>query len=82
MSEHYELPEGLRDGVWSAREGNITSADLVRVVMAIKSGRERYTAFVDAYSNSDRRVDRATQLLRKAGHIKWVGGKAKWEVCK
>lgn len=73
-----ELPESMQDQVWSTRDGNINSADLKRVLNLIHAGRERYAAFDTAYSNCDRRVDRATQLLRRAGLIEFAGGK--WRV--
>lgn len=72
------LPPSLRVGVWSTTDGNVTSNDLASVLNAILHDRERCTAFMSARGNSDRRVDRATQLLRRAGVIEFAGGK--WRV--
>lgn len=69
------LPQSLRVGVWSTTDGNVTSSDLAAVLNAIRHDWEPCTAFAFARGNSDRRVGRATQLLRKAGVIEFAGGK-------
>jgi hypothetical protein len=76
------LPDKLRGKTWHTYKGEIDSAFLERVLEAVASGRERYRAF-DAtdevvHGNTDRRIDKATQLLRRAGLIEFAGGK--WRV--
>lgn len=74
-----KLPEKLQNKTWSTYKGSIDSYDLERVLKAVESGHERYTAFPDVImGNTDRRIDKATQLLRKAGLIELTGGK--WRV--
>ena len=79
MFKEEDLPAGLRGKTWNTTSGKFTSRDLVSLLDCIHKGEERFLAFPDAWSNSDRRVDRATQLLRHAGLIECSG---KWRcVC-
>jgi hypothetical protein len=73
-----KLPKTLQGKTWKAREHSVASEDLERMLDAIKRGEPRATAIPGAAGDSDRRVDRATQLLRKAGLIEFAGGK--WRV--
>lgn len=74
------LPEKLQGKMWKVDRGRrqLTSADLQRVLDAIERGESRASAIPGAHGDSDRIVDRATQILRRERLIKWVGGKQKW----
>jgi hypothetical protein len=73
-----KLPESIIGRSWTTPEGELTGQCVQRVFDAIEAGQERCTAIPGARVNSDRRVDRATQVLRKAGLIEFAGGK--WRV--
>ncbi len=72
------LPESLLGRTWETTAGVVTSKDLLRVYNAVERGYAPSTGIPGAAGNSDRRVDRATKLLRRAGLIEFAGGK--WRV--
>jgi hypothetical protein len=63
------LPICLVGKTWSTPDGDVTSGHLAAVLDAVQSGAQRSSAIPGALGNCDRRVDRATQLLRNAGLI-------------
>jgi hypothetical protein len=73
-----KLPESILGRTWSTPHGEITGGQVQAMFDAIARGDERSSAVPGMHGNSDRRVDRATQVLRKAGLIEFAGGK--WRV--
>lgn len=69
------LPEELQGKTWSASNHEITSDDLQRVLAAVEDGLPRATAIPGVKNNTDRRIDVATQLLKRAGLVEFAGGK-------
>jgi hypothetical protein len=65
-----KLPKTLQGKTWSTPQGPVDSSDVERVLDAIARGASRASAIPGVFGDSDRRVDKATQLLRKAGLIK------------
>jgi hypothetical protein len=72
------LPKFLLNGSWSTTHGSVTGKDVEAVYHAIGRGDAPATGIPGARGGSDRRVDRALQLLRKAGFVKFAGGR--WSV--
>jgi hypothetical protein len=70
-----KLPKTLQDKTWHTQDGDLTSADLERVLDAVRDGAPSATALPGAVNGCDRRVDRAHQVLRKAGLIRFSRGK-------
>ncbi len=59
---------------------SLTGGDLALLFELISAGRTDYHAAVGALSASDRKCDRAFQLLRKAGLIEYTGTPKRWRV--
>jgi hypothetical protein len=73
-----KLPAKLQGKSWETTDGAVLSEHLEQMLIAIRGGMARALAIPGALGNSDRRVDRATQILRKAGLIEFAGGK--WRI--
>lgn len=71
------LPESILGRTWSTPDGDVTGEQVKAMYEAIARVESRAKA-IGASGCSSRRVDRATQVLRKAGFIEFAGGK--WRV--
>lgn len=71
------LPPNLIGRSWSTSHGSFDSYDLARVLDAIERGRS-ITDALGVTSLTDRRADRALQLLRKHGLIRFDAHARAW----
>jgi hypothetical protein len=58
----------------------VTADDLAALYKAIEDGRPDFHTAVGSGGASDRKCDRALQLLRKAGVIEYAGTPRRWRV--
>lgn len=72
------LDELCARGPWSTQDGDFTAEQVRALLAAVPAGKAAMCAAMGVDFFTDRRADRALQLLRKAGLIRYVGGA--WEV--
>ncbi len=75
-----QLPEKLIGGQWFTSDGPVTGADVAVVLTNVASGEAPSRGI--GWGGSDRRTDRALQLLRRHGAVSFNKVSRKWEVAK
>lgn len=63
----------LARGPWSTTDGSVSGDDVRNLFTAIRYGRENPSVAAGIGSASGRRADRAFQLLKRAGLVRYVG---------
>jgi hypothetical protein len=83
-SKRQETIENLRGGVWTGRNRDrawrLTGAELIQYLEALSTNPTEAARTVLHCAPSDRKADRANQILKRSGLIRWDSAKRRWMV--